>query len=1218
MRLACGLVVAALVTAAAALTEQIALDFETYIPRLGSPIASNSIPALSPRFHRILGHTHEGVEAGKAQTALFSVTDTNVVGAVNPRNGAIVWRQHIQGPVQGLYTDADLAVVVSGAGGERIEMFHALTGFSLWGRQLLPPGSGRLSVSNDTQREAIPGSEVAWIPVIGQPRYDVVVLSNSDIVRRIDTDSGKDLWSYSRTQQGKNSAIAPTVRILTTSSTHVHVLSLEPAGSDTFGLEHQVLSAQNGALLYSTTIPGVAIDRTRGAADVLLFGLNPKVTAEGQSTATPPEPHVVWRQNDGTVKSSALALPPLSAGQSFSPKKTQPQSVTARDAADPFTELRPVRMADHGYLVAVRRSGRGEVIQLEKSVVKGGPRKLYSLWEFEEEAHDAVYSGNFDRQGSPYINRVYFSTAQHLLNFHVFWAHTDDGQGQVTGFSFRWDHDMHGDVLACPFEVSPVSAYQLVTRAGFATKSGALQMIQEDRHQWINEEGLTGTQHVAFVDLPRRARPSGSDVSSEEALQLLQRESFASRVLRHGVTLQALPEKVLHNLQSIWKSTAARSAAAATVSGATSKVKEAASMASSAATGAQASIQYDDLPPRPPRGGLPARDIAPPKNAGPNAAAAPGLSKKERTKAVNEARVAEEKPIDSVAPRTLTAEEASHNFYSDKWGLRQLMLSATTYGKIYAQDTGMKGQFVWEKSLVGFGLGEGKAAPRVNVKFLGTVRELQVKEGKQLDPLVYVVAEVGADPTGSPFGADKVAQVWELDPLTGEFVDGAMTGRPIFVGSVKDVRKVKGQETLAIVDSQQQVHLWPQTPSSARDFAASQSILPFHHTEVNDARTRMTGHALRDSNATASNVLPLSQRWQWDLPEGERVVAVHASSVLTDAPIAAQGRDLNDWFLTKMPKLLDPAALVVVTFSAANQLLTVHLVDQSTGNILHSLQAPDAGQIDLSRGAHVTFEENWLTLAYNVRDPQQDVNGGRVLSVEYYDSSFAAERPLSNWFVKSITPQANINSKDAKARGKAIAPRAKQVKVFSKSFMLPSELEGLGSGGTGVTETLHGASDKGLLLLTGSEELIMVPRKLLDPRRPLPKGSVSKKQTREEADSMLPVYDGMLTFDEKRVLTHSMHVVGSASAATNPIGAGKGQRAIFSRRTKLESTTLVGIHGHGVTDSFLTKVTTGGDFDLLSGTFNKMQLLVTTGLLGLGFVATRPLVKGRSLKARWL
>lgn len=1220
MRFASIAIFATLAVFASALTEQVALDFETYIPRLGPPLASNHIPALSPRFHRILTHTKQGVEAGKAQTAIFSVTETNVVGAVNPRNGAIVWRQSISDPIQGLYTDADVAVVVSGHGGERIEMFHAYTGFSMWSRQLLAPGLGRLANSNYSQREALPGSDVAWLPIIDQPRYDLIALSNGDTVRRIDVESGKDLWTYSRSQMGHNSASSPAIKVLTTSSTHVHLLSLEPAGSETFGLQHQVFSAQNGALLYTGSVLGAIIDRSRGAADVLLFGLNPKANAFGNSGTRPPEPHVVWRHNDGSIRSQPLSLPPLENSASFSPKKSTPQIVYARNTNDPFAEVRDVRLAEHGFFIGVRASGRGEVIELQKSVAKGGARKLFSLWEFEEEALDAVYSGNLDRAGSPYIDRVYFTPGQHLLNFHVFWANTNDGQGQVTGFSFRWDHDMHGDVLAAPFEVNPVSQYQLVTRAAFATRSGALHMIQEDRHQWINEEGLTGTQHVAFVDLPRRARPSGSDVSSEEALQLLQRENVVARVVRHVAAFSALPfwlhDTVTDLLNSIFEK---QKAAAASLA---NKSAPAASPASPKTT-----IQYDDLPPRPTRGGLPAREIAPAKNAAATAASAPGMSKSDRTKAINRAKVAEEKPIDSVGPRTLTAEEASLNFYSDKWGLRQLMISATRRGKLYAQDTGMKGQFVWEKSLAGFGPGEGNPAPDVDVKFLGVVRELHVEEGRQLDPLVYIVAEIEASVgSATPEAAatsGTITQVWELEPLTGDFVGGDITGRPLFVGRTKNIRKLKGQESLAIVDEQRQVNLWPQTPKTAHNFVASIASTPYYYTEVSPTKDRLVGYGLPLERLTPSNVIPLRKNWEWSLPQGEQVIAVQSSSVLTDAAIASHGRDLNDWFLTKLPKLLDPASLVVVTFNSVAKSLTVHLLDQSTGGILHSLEAADAGNVDLAHGAHVTFDENWLTLAYGVRNGDEGIVSGRVLSVEYYDASFAAERVLSNWFVKSITPKANINSKDAKARGKAIAPRSKQIKVFSKTFSLPAEFEGLGAAGTGVTETLHGASDKALLLATGTEELAMLPRKLLDPRRPLPKGSTSKKQTREEADSLLPVYDSLIPYDERRVLSHSIHIVGSAAsrfddASSKADVSSLNGRAIFSRRTKLESTTLVGLHGHGATDTFLTKVTTGGDFDLLSGTFNKVQLLLTTGLLGFAFIATQPLVRSRALKARWV
>lgn len=941
----------------------------------------------------------------------------------------------------------------------------------------------------------------------------------------------------------------------------------------------------------------------RGAMDVVVVPLNPSMSGGG---TVPPEPQVLWRQDDGSIRAHALPLPPLDkpSSSSSSTKAGAPQVLLARHASDPFVEIRELHnMANEGFVTGVRESGRGEILQMKREPVKGSPRKLVSFWEFEEESKDAVYSGCRDRRGAPYINRVYFSSAQHLLNFHVLWPHTNNFEGQVTGFSFRWDHDQHGDVIAAPFEVSPVSQYQLVTRAGLATRSGSMQLVQEDRHHWVNEEGLATTTHVAFVDLPRRARPSGSDISSQVALNLLQKEGPIGRVMRHLVGLKGVPQQIVSNLRSILRS------------GRDDKmIVPFPSSTSSIAS----SPQQHDLPPRPPRAGMPAREISPVSSSTPQTPQ--GNSKAERTKARNAAKAQEEKPIDSVAPRTLDRAETA-SYYSDKWGLRQLMISATAKGKLYAQDTGAKSQFVWEKSLVGFGDGEGSAIPTVTVKYLGVIRDLQPRAGQQLDPLMYVVAEVDDHKSNSVAG--PVTQIWELRPLSGEFVEGAMTGKPLFVGRSLDIRKIKGHSVLAAVDESKTLHLWPKTSNSASVFAESLTTRPFYYSQVAESRNELTGFsvAVASANATPSTVVPLKEDWHWALPDGEQILSLHSSSVLTDSSIAARGRELNDWFLRKMAKLLDPAMLVVVTFAEAERRLAIHLVDQSSGAILHSLSAPNAGQVDITRGAHVTFDANWLTLSYTVRNSGADVISGRILSLEYYDASASAERLLSNWYLRSITPRADVHSKDAKARGKAVAPRSKQVKAFAKSFILPSRFEGVGKGGTKVTETLHGAADVALLLLTGSEELVMVPRKLLDPRRPLPK-STKAKQSREEADPLLAPYDAMLPFDDKRVLTHSIQVLTSNGPGVQPNSqAGQarcGEGMIFSRRTKLESTSLVGIHGHGASDSFLTKVTTGGDFDLLSGTFNKAQLLLTTAGLGVAFLLTTPLVKSRTLRRRWM
>lgn len=441
------------------------------------------------------------------------------------------------------------------------------------------------------------------------------------------------------------------------------------------------------------------------------------------------------------------------------------------------------------------------------------------------------------------------------------------------------------------------------------------------------------------------------------------------------------------------------------------------------------------------------------------------------------------------------------------------------------------------------------------------------------------------------------------------------------MGRTLEARKIKGADAVAVIDEGKRVNLWPQTSSFAMSFLASLSTDPLYFTEVSDSKTHLTGWVIDSHAVNASNIMPMRETWTWALPAGERVISTHTSSVLTDKPIASYSRELNDWFLSKMAKLLDPAVLVVLTYNSRENAIKVNLVDQSTGSILHALTAPDAGEVDISLGAHVAFEENWLTVGYTVRNADEVV-GGRLLSIEYYDQDPALERSLSNWFSKSLTPRADISSKDAKGRAKAILTRSKQVLAAHRSFIAPSDWTGISA--LGYSETLYNAADRALLVYTGSQEVAYVPRRLLDPRRPYAKGSpelarVGGKQSRIEADSTLAPWDPLLPNDPTRILSHGVAVLSPRRARS---GSEKQQQQqqppapqLFSRRTSLESLTLVGILGG--TDFLLTKVTTGGDFDLLSAGFNKVQLVATIAFLWAAYVVTKPLVRGRALKARW-
>lgn len=75
-----------------------------------------------------------------------------------------------------------------------------------------------------------------------------------------------------------------------------------------------------------------------------------------------------------------------------------------------------------------------------------------------------------------------------------------------------------------------------------------------------------------------------------------------------------------------------------------------------------------------------------------------------------------------------------------------------------------------------------------------------------------------------------------------------------------------------------------------------------------------------------------------------------------------------------------------------------------------------------------------------------------------------------------------------------------------------------------------------------------------------------------------------------------------------------GVRHLVTSPALLESTSLVFAYGQ---DLFFTKVAPSGRFDLLSESFNKIQLVLIIAGLSLAISVTRPIVQRRQLKQHW-
>lgn len=137
-----------------------------------------------------------------------------------------------------------------------------------------------------------------------------------------------------------------------------------------------------------------------------------------------------------------------------------------------------------------------------------------------------------------------------------------------------------------------------------------------------------------------------------------------------------------------------------------------------------------------------------------------------------------------------------------------------------------------------------------------------------------------------------------------------------------------------------------------------------------------------------------------------------------------------------------------------------------------------------------------------------------------------------------------------------------------------------------------------------------IPRRLLDPRRPVGKPTSSDKE-----EFLIP-YDPLIPPEPKKVISHNYNVRTVVKqclcAHTEQI---LGAKSLVSSPALLESTSLLFAHG---LDLFLTRgLNPSGTFDILSDSFNKAQLLLTLAVLSAGIIVAKPAVQRKALRARW-
>ncbi|KAF5329635.1 hypothetical protein D9619_009267 [Psilocybe cf. subviscida] len=510
----------------------------------------------------------------------------------------------------------------------------------------------------------------------------------------------------------------------------------------------------------------------------------------------------------------------------------------------------------------------------------------------------------------------------------------------------------------------------------------------------------------------------------------------------------------------------------------------------------------------------------------------------------------------------------------DQFGFRQVIVAATVFGKLYGIDSA-NGDIVWSRVL---GLGwAGQVGGRVQpvklftVKAVGDVdpalREGDAARGGQ-DPEVVLVGQRRADNTL----VDTV--VFHFNALTGADVTGRAKDEEVFEGhDLIQGPLIEGfllggagePKVAVLLDEYLQVYLYPDNDATQALFTALAPSLSFPVRTTVEGQQRVVGHAI-DLSTTVHKSLAYPT-WSLTLPAG---TAVQAMTPQARSTPASYGRVLGN--RTTLYKYLNARAFLLTTANAPLGTCGLRVVDGAKGTVLYTTEVKATPGKGCDIKAHLV--ENWLVYHYYEGEvgggTAADSTGYRMVTVEFYEGTQPDEK----------TESSGLSS---------FSDDALNFQTLEQAYVFPYAITALAT-----TSTKYGISTKDLIVATANHRIQSFPRRVLDPRRP------NRKVTAEEAEEFMSTYEPLLPNDPRRVLSHNYDVANTQTILTAP--------------ALLESTSLVFAFG---LDMFLTRVSPSNTFDVLSESFNKVQLVLTvTGLL-VAILITRPMVERKQLKAKW-
>jgi ER membrane protein complex subunit 1 len=235
--------------------------------------------------------------------------------------------------------------------------------------------------------------------------------------------------------------------------------------------------------------------------------------------------------------------------------------------------------------------------------------------------------------------------------------------------------------------------------------------------------------------------------------------------------------------------------------------------------------------------------------------------------------------------------------------------------------------------------------------------------------------------------------------------------------------------------------------------------------------------------------------WRIEIPGGSNLVSLSTPS--SGSKVASIGRVLGD--RSVLYKYLNPHLFALVLATPSDSAITLLLLDSISGKVLHEAKHMD---VDTSQGVHAQIVENvvyWTYFSTGMR--QGSSRGGRITVAELYESRDKNDR-FNMYLWKNPS---NFRTEWTSYNDQV--PR-----VLAQTYLFEHPVVTLGT-----TSTRHGITSRDLLIATPNQ-LLSIPKRVLDPRRPLlPKGG--KLSGPEKEEGLFP-YESLIPDERKWTLSH--------------------------------------------------------------------------------------------------